>query len=86
MVATNLRTHTQVLSDDTAFLADPTPAGFAQGILAALADPAAAAAVGVRARQLAETRYSDEAYLAKTRRACDLLFAGVPAAAERGTA
>jgi glycosyltransferase involved in cell wall biosynthesis len=84
-VATNLRTHTQVLSVDTAFLADPTPAAFAQAVLDAFADPVRADAIGTRARQLAELRYSDEAYMAKTRRACDLLIAagGAP---ERGVA
>jgi hypothetical protein len=70
---------------DTAFLADPTPAAFAQAVLDAFADPVRADAIGTRARQLAELRYSDEAYMAKTRRACDLLIAagGAP---ERGVA
>jgi glycosyltransferase involved in cell wall biosynthesis len=85
-VATRLRTHTQVLSADTAFLAEPTPAAFAQALLDAFADPVRAAAVGARARQLAEARYSDEAYIAKTRRACDLLSAAGRGAPERGVA
>ncbi len=72
-VATNLRTHTQVLSDDTAFLADPTPEAFARAMLAAIDDPDRAAAVGERARQLAETEYSEAAYMAKTTRAVELL-------------
>src|SRR5690606_5572254 len=75
IVATNLRTHTQVLSDDIALLADPTPAAFGAAILRAFADPAAVEAVGARARQIADERYSDEAYIAKTRQACGLLFA-----------
>jgi glycosyltransferase involved in cell wall biosynthesis len=84
IVATNLRTHTQVLSPDIAMLAEPTPEAFAHALLEAFADPAAAAAMGVRARALAETRYSDEAYLARTRQACDLLFSGGhPASAHR---
>jgi glycosyltransferase involved in cell wall biosynthesis len=66
IVATRLRTHTQVLSDETAFLADPTGEGFAAAILAALANPSAASAVGQRARELAESKYSDEIFLAKT--------------------
>jgi glycosyltransferase involved in cell wall biosynthesis len=73
IVATNLRTHTQVLSADTAFLADPTPEGFAATILEVLHDPDRAVDVGRRARELADAEYSDEAYIAKTRRACDLL-------------
>ncbi len=55
-------------------------------MLAAFRDPARAAAVGERARRLAEARYSDEAYLAKTQRACDLLFGPVASEAERGVA
>jgi glycosyltransferase involved in cell wall biosynthesis len=73
VVATRLRTHTQVLSDDTAFLAEPTPPAFGAAILAALRDPAAARAVGDRARSLAETKYSEAAYIAKTHTAMALL-------------
>jgi glycosyltransferase involved in cell wall biosynthesis len=72
-IATNLRTHTQVLSADTAFLADATPRAFGAAILDAFADPARAAAIGRQAQALADARYSDEAYIARTRRACDLL-------------
>jgi hypothetical protein len=38
-----------------------------------LTDPARAARIGRQARQLAETRYSYEAYLERTRRACAAL-------------
>jgi len=86
IVATNLRTHTQVLSAETAFLADATTDGFAHAILEALTDPVRAAGVGARARALAETRYSEEAYLAKTRQACQLLFDPPHVAVERGLA
>ena len=72
-MATRLRTHTQVLTDETAFLADPTPSAFASAILAALRDPAAARLIGERARALAETKYSDAAYLAKTSAAMAVL-------------
>jgi glycosyltransferase involved in cell wall biosynthesis len=74
IVATRLLTHTQVLTDDVAFLTGATPEGFGAGILAAVADPQAARAVGARARQLAETKYSYEAYLSRTRQACAHLF------------
>src|SRR5205823_2989473 len=66
IVATRLLTHTQVLSDDTAILTGPTPREFADGILAAVADPARAATIGRHARHLAETKYSYEAYLERT--------------------
>ena len=74
IVATRLLTHTQVLSDDTAFLTDPTAEAFARGIIAALTDRERSAAVGRRAHDLAETKYSYEAYLDRTRQACALLF------------
>jgi glycosyltransferase involved in cell wall biosynthesis len=70
IVATRLLTHTQVLDDTVSILTPPTPDGFARGILAAIADPARARAIGERARQLAETKYSYDAYLARTREAC----------------
>ncbi len=70
IVATRLLTHTQVLSDETAILTPATADGFAAGILAALSDAARAAAVAARARHLADTKYSYEAYLARTREAC----------------
>ena len=70
IVATRLLTHTQVLNDDVAILTAATPEGFASGILAALRDRDRARAVGDRARELAETKYSYEAYLAQTRDMC----------------
>jgi len=86
IVATRLRTHTQVLDDETAFLVAPEPESFADGILAVLADPARAAAVGRRAREVADTKYSDEAFLAKTRHAVALLAGERRAEVAGGTA
>jgi glycosyltransferase involved in cell wall biosynthesis len=74
IVATRLLTHTQVLSDETAILTGPSPREFADGIIAAIQDPARAAAVGARARELAETKYSYAAYLDRTRQACTALL------------
>jgi glycosyltransferase involved in cell wall biosynthesis len=73
IVATRLLTHTQVLNDDVAILTPPTPEGFAEGIVAALSDQDRARAVGDRARELADTKYSYEAYLSRTREACACL-------------
>ena len=70
IVATRLLTHTQVLNDDVAILTPATPEGFADGIVAALTDRDRARAVGDRARELADTKYSYEAYLSRTREAC----------------
>jgi glycosyltransferase involved in cell wall biosynthesis len=77
IVATRLLTHTQVLSDETAILTAATPQAFADGIVAALSDVDRAAAIGRRARDLAETKYSYEAYVERTRQAYDAL-AGDP--------
>jgi glycosyltransferase involved in cell wall biosynthesis len=78
IVATRLLTHTQVLDDAVAYLSDATAEGFGAAILEALADPDRARAVGARARQLAETKYSYEAYLTRTRQALALLAEGTP--------
>ncbi len=86
IVATRLRTHTQVLDDETAFLAEPTPDAFGQAILGALADAARAADIGRRARALAETKYSDEAFLAKTEQAYGVLFGKPSPEVARGVA
>jgi glycosyltransferase involved in cell wall biosynthesis len=80
IVATRLLTHTQVLSDNTAFLTAATADEFAAGILAALGDRARAEAVGLNARHLAETKYSYEAYLDRTREACAALEGAPPGA------
>jgi glycosyltransferase involved in cell wall biosynthesis len=58
-----------VLDDTVAILTPADAAGFAAGILSGIEDPAHARAVGDRARQLAETKYSYDAYLARTREA-----------------
>jgi glycosyltransferase involved in cell wall biosynthesis len=73
IVATRLLTHTQVLDDAVAILTAPTAEAFADGILAALAHPDRARAIGERARQMAESKYSYDAYLARTRLACAYL-------------
>ena len=75
IVATRLLTHTQVLSDEVAILTEPTADGFARGILQAIDDPAAATHIGEAAKRLAETRYTYEAYLQRTREACAALVA-----------
>ena len=75
IVATRLLTHTQVLSDEVAILTEPTPEGFARGILQAIEDPAASRKIGEAAKRLADTRYTYEAYLQRTREACAALVA-----------
>ena len=72
IVATRLRTHTQVLNDDVAILTAATPDELAKGLLRAMSDPTAVT-IGARARELANTKYSDEAFIEKTRRAYEVL-------------
>ena len=74
IVATRLLTHTQVLTDDTAILTGATRDEFAAGIVAAITDRTRALVVASNARTLAITKYSDEAYLERTRQACAALF------------
>jgi glycosyltransferase involved in cell wall biosynthesis len=73
IVATRLLTHTQVLDDEVAVLTPATAEAFGAGILAVLADPARAQSIAGQARELAATKYSYEAYLARTRQACAYL-------------
>jgi glycosyltransferase involved in cell wall biosynthesis len=73
IVATRLLTHTQVLDDDVAVLTSATAEAFGSGILTVLADPARARSIAGQARELATTKYSYEAYLARTRQACAYL-------------
>lgn len=68
IVATRHITHTQVLDDSTAVLTDLTPRGFAGGILEVLNHPDKAAQRAAKAREVAETSYSNEAYRRKIRK------------------
>ena len=84
IVATRLLTHTQVLSDDVAILTAPTAGAFAAGILTAIDDPQLAADIGRRAGALADSKYSYEAYLNRTREAMARLTGPVAAAPATG--
>jgi len=79
IVATRLLTHTQVLNDEVAILTKPTPESFAAGIVRALRDVPLARRLGEQALALAETRYSYDAYLDRTREACAALCGEPPA-------
>jgi glycosyltransferase involved in cell wall biosynthesis len=86
IIATRLLTHTQVLDDSIAVLTEATPDAYAAGILRAVDDPAEADAIGRRARALADTKYSYEAYLERTRHAYAELFGSGAAQVARGVA
>lgn len=62
VLATRLPTHTQVMDDRVAMLADPTPEGMASGALALLEDPDLCRRLADRARQHVAENYSREAY------------------------
>lgn len=69
IVATNLLTHTQVLDGSVAELTDPTPEAFGAGILRLIGDREHAASIGSAALALAETKYTYDAYVDRTREA-----------------
>jgi len=80
IVATRLLTHTQVLDDSVSILTPATADGFAAGLLRALDHPDETARLGAAAATLAATKYSYEAYLARTREAVGRLGLAAPAA------
>jgi glycosyltransferase involved in cell wall biosynthesis len=71
LVATRLWTHTQVLDDRIAVLADPTPEAFAEGLNFALSNPEAAERARA-ALALAEKDYTFEAYKSRLERVLSL--------------
>ena len=75
IVATNLLTHTQVLSAAVASLVAPEPAPFAAAVAALLDDPGAGRALADAARRLSDQRYSRDVYLRRTAEAVGRLTA-----------
>ncbi|MBE9573019.1 MAG: glycosyltransferase [Proteobacteria bacterium] len=73
LVATNIYSHTQVLSDDVAFLVEPEPNAMARGILTALQSDGDSHRIAANARQLYEQKYSRPVYEQKMRRLLGLL-------------
>ncbi len=71
LVATRVLSHTQVLSDDVCFLAEPEPVAFGAALRAALEDETRTASVVRGALALYETRYSRPVYAGKMRRLLD---------------
>ena len=73
LVATNIYSHTQVLSDEVCFLVEPTPQGLAEGLLAALTDTEQAKQRADAARTLYEKKYARHAYRRKMQQLLDLI-------------
>lgn len=65
IVATNLMAHTQVLSEDTAILVEPTKEALAQGILELIQNPEFGQQLGQQAQTLARERFNSRDYLKK---------------------
>jgi glycosyltransferase involved in cell wall biosynthesis len=74
VVATDLLTHTQVLTSDIARLAAPEPGPFAQAIAALIDAPAERERLAMAARRLAAEKYSRESYLRRTAEAYERLM------------
>jgi len=83
IIATNLLTHTQVLSDETARLVPPVPEAFAEAMVSLLGDASARDVLAQQARQVAHEKYSRAVYLQRTAAAYARL--GVPAGAAGAT-
>jgi glycosyltransferase involved in cell wall biosynthesis len=77
-VATDLHTHRQVLTREIACLVAPDPGALAGALARLLADPAERRRLAEAARQVADTRYSRETYVGRTRDAYRRLMGGAP--------
>ncbi len=85
IVATRLLTHTQVLDDEVSILTDGDAGGLRRrDPRGARRSRRARATSARRRRRLAETKYSYEAYLNRTRQACGYLAGGQPRPDRRG--
>jgi len=73
LVATDIYSHTQVLSSDVAFLVPPTSDGLAAGLIEAVNDQDAAQRRVRNARQLYKDQYSRTAYIDKMTRLFELV-------------
>ncbi len=71
LVATNIWSHTQVLTEEVCFLVEPTAQSIAEGMLQALNDPAEAARRAANARALYDRDYARPIYEAKMRALLD---------------
>ena len=78
IVATRLRTHTQVLDSETALLVPPRADALATGLARLIDDPDERTRLAEAAQALAASRYSRESYVARTAAAYERLL-GRPA-------
>jgi glycosyltransferase involved in cell wall biosynthesis len=73
ILATDIRSHTQVLDDECAYLVDTGPEGLARGLLHMSGNPGLRARLGAAARQRAIEHYSIDAFEEKVRAAYQTL-------------
>lgn len=73
ILATNILSHTQVLTPEVALLVEPDPESFAAGIVRLLGDDQLSRRLAKNALQLAAESYSPEAYHAKIAEVCAFL-------------
>ena len=71
ILATNILSHTQILTPEMALLVPPTAEGLAQGALTLLRNPAQACALGRRSQAFAREYYSWPVFLEKSRQIYD---------------
>jgi glycosyltransferase involved in cell wall biosynthesis len=67
ILATNIHSHTQVLTDESALLVPPTAVDLAQGTILLLQNPLQAHTLGYRAQEIAHQRHSWQVFLEANR-------------------
>ena len=75
IVATAIRSHTQVLDERSAELVEPTARGVARGLIRVLESPEHARTLALRAGRLARESYSEQAYFERLSGVLNELFA-----------
>ncbi|UCD99563.1 MAG: glycosyltransferase family 4 protein [Chloroflexota bacterium] len=73
ILATKIKTHTQILDDTTALLVDPNPEEFAGGMIRLAQDEQLGERLASRARDLVEEKYSQQSFQKKVDEIYDLL-------------
>jgi glycosyltransferase involved in cell wall biosynthesis len=73
LVATRIYSHTQVLTEDVAFLVDPTPKDMAKGIILSLNEKELVKQKAENAMNLYENEYSRTVYTSKLKRLLETL-------------
>jgi glycosyltransferase involved in cell wall biosynthesis len=84
VLATRLLTHTQVLDDGIALLAEPTAAAMGAGLIRLLSDTGLREELGAAARERVRAEYSQEAFRRKVHGFYDALERTLPTRAQAG--